>query len=115
MPGTFDQTELLERVDHDLAFLDETVQMLAGDGRALMAELRRNLETGDAPAVGRNAHALKGMISNFCAPAAQQAALSVERTGKSGDLSTAGPLVADLGERLEALIHELEQFVKGAR
>jgi HPt (histidine-containing phosphotransfer) domain-containing protein len=111
---TFDQTELLERVDHDKAFLAETVEMLAGDGRGLMNDIRRAIDTGDAGAVGRAAHALKGMISNFCAPAAQEAALAVERGGKSGDLGAAPEAARELSERLEALITELEQFIRSA-
>ena len=63
--------ELLEHVDNDTAFLADTVQMLETDGRAMMVELKTAVAAGDAPAVGRTAHTLKGMISNFCAPAVQ--------------------------------------------
>ena len=37
MPETFDQQELLKRVDNDMVFLAEIVAMLETDGRALMA------------------------------------------------------------------------------
>ena len=99
MAPVFDETELLERVDNDLAFLAETVQMLATDGRALMAEIRRAVAAGDAPAVGRAAHTLKGMISNFCSPAAQAARSSVEQVGKAATCRGAAPAVADAGTR----------------
>lgn len=111
VPRTFSDAELLARVDHDLEFLQETVQMLAVDGRALMAEVRRAADAGDAPAVGRAAHTLKGMISNFCAPEAQACALAVEKTGKSGDLSAAALAVAELDAQLDALIVELGDFL----
>ena len=74
MPTTFDENELLSRVDNDRAFLGETVEMLAQDGRALLADVRSAVAAGDAAAVGRAAHALKGMISNFCAPTAHASA-----------------------------------------
>src|SRR5687767_13990682 len=111
MAPLFNETELLERVDGDLAFLTETVQMLDADGRALLADVCQALAAGDAPAVGRAAHALKGMISNFCAPEAQQSALEVERIGRGGDLAPAPAAVAALEQRMEALIAELQSFI----
>ena len=47
----FDEKELLDRVDNDWEFLAETVEMLETDGRALMAEIRRAADAGDAPAL----------------------------------------------------------------
>ena len=35
MPPVFDRAELLDRVGNDMAFLTETVEMLATDGRSL--------------------------------------------------------------------------------
>jgi len=111
MPRAFDPNELLERVDNDWDFLAETVEMLANDGRALMAEVRRAAGSGDADAVGRAAHTLKGMISNFCSPAAHAAALAVEQIGKSGDLSRVTAAVETLENALSTLIEDLTGFV----
>jgi|SRR5262245_33070050 len=110
MPA-FDRAELLERVGNDMGFLAETVEMLAADGRTLVAEIRFAVEKGDGAAVGRAAHALKGMISNFCAPAAQDAALAVEKMGKSGDLLAVPRALGELSGHVETLIVELQQFV----
>lgn len=114
MPPTFDRAELLERVGNDIAFLAETVEMLAADGRTLMGEIREAVAKGDGAAVGRSAHALKGMISNFCAPAAQEGALAMEKMGKSGDLGPAPKAVEELAGQVETLIAELQQFVGSA-
>ena len=111
MPRTFDERELLERVDNDWEFLGETVQMLSADGPALLREIRRAMESDDAPAVGRGAHALKGMISNFCSPAAQASALEVERVGKAGDLSLAAQALATLEADVQTLIADLTDFL----
>lgn len=113
MPSTFDQAQLLERVDNDRAFLAETVEMLVTDGRALMAEARAAIAGADAAALGRHAHALKGMISNFCAAEAQASALALERLGKAGDLAGAPGAADHLHARLEALIADLQAFVSG--
>ena len=111
MPRAFDENELLERVDNDWDFLAETVEMLAKDGPALMAEIRGAAAAGDADAVGRAAHTLKGMISNFCSPAAQAGALAVEQIGKSGDLASVAAAVETLEKSLTVLIDDLTDFV----
>jgi len=108
----FDEAELMERVDGDVEFLADTVQMLETDGRALMVELKTAVASGDAPAIGRTAHTLKGMTSNFCAPAVQTLALDVEKAGKAGDAAGAAAASAKLEPGLEALIVELVAFVR---
>lgn len=108
----FDQDELLARVDNDIAFLAETVDMLAADGPALLHQIRQAAAAGDAASVGRHAHALKGMISNFCAPAAQAAALNLEKIGKSGDLSAADAATDALQQHIDTLTRELTDFIK---
>ena len=86
MARMFEEAELLERVDNDTAFLADTVEMLAADGPTLLEQLHAALASADAAAVGRTAHAIKGMVSNFCAPNVQAVALEVEKLGKSADL-----------------------------
>ena len=111
MLPVFDEAELLDRVDHDWEFLADTVEMLSTDGRALMAEVCRASDAGDAAALSRAAHTLKGMISNFCAPTSQASAFAVEKIGKEGDLSLAPGAVAVLESDLDALIAALNDFV----
>src|SRR5687767_9046782 len=111
MSRTFDEKELLDRVDNDWEFLGETTRMLAADAPGLLADVRRAVETGDAPLVGSAAHALKGMISNFCAPQAQASALAVEQIGRNGDLSNAAAALRELEADLNALIVELTDYV----
>ena len=111
MPRAFDEKELLERVDNDWDFLGETVQMLAADGPPLLQAIRRATESGDAPAVGRAAHALKGMIANFCSPGAHASASEVERLGNGGDLSAVPPALGALETGLAALIVDLNDFL----
>src|SRR5512139_3731192 len=78
MAQLFDEADLLERIDHDWEFLQETVDMLATDAPALLQEIRQAVESEDAAAVGRAAHTLKGMVANFCAAAPQATALELE-------------------------------------
>ena len=112
MAETFDEAELMDRLDNDVEFLAETVEMLTGDGPGLISQIQSAISAGDSETLGRVAHTLKGMISNFCATAAHQAALELEQMGKKGDLSAAPAAAGVLQDRVDALIAELEQFVK---
>jgi len=111
MSRVFDDKELLERVDNDWDFLTETVRMLSTDGPALIGEIRQSVAGGDAAAVGRAAHSLKGMISNFCSPAAHASAFEIEKLGKSGDLSGAPQAVKALEDQVGRLTAELNEFL----
>ena len=110
----FDEKELLDRVDHDVDFLTDTVRMLESDGRALLDEIGLAAATGDAPTLARSAHALKGMISNFCAPEAHASAAQVEKIAKEGQMSTAAAAVATLEVQLDVLIRALNDFITTA-
>jgi protein-histidine pros-kinase len=107
----FDEKELLDRVDNDWDFLADTVQMLETDGRALMSEIRRAANAGDAAALGRAGHTIKGMISNFCSPATHASALEVETIGKCGEVAAAPAAVTILETRLEELIAGLNELL----
>jgi HPt (histidine-containing phosphotransfer) domain-containing protein len=111
MPRAIDEAELLGRVDNDWEFLGETVQMLVDDGPALLSAVRQSAGAGDAPALARSAHTLKGMLSNFCAPDATAGALAVEQIGRAGDLSAVEPALHTLEDRVNALIADLTDFM----
>jgi HPt (histidine-containing phosphotransfer) domain-containing protein len=111
MTRAFDRAELLETVDNDWEFLGDTVQMLAADGPALLGEIRRFGDAGDAQSVGKAAHTLKGMISNFCAPEAQASALAVEQIAKSSDLSSLPSALQTLEAQVRSLVSDLTEFL----
>lgn len=113
MPQSFNELELRDQVGNDMAFLAETVNMLRSDAPGLVQQIRASLASGDAPGVGRWAHTLKGMVSNFCAPQAHAAALTVEQLGKGNNLADV-PAALDAMEReLGVLMAELETFIGG--
>lgn len=112
MARTFDENELLERVDNDVAFLAETIDMIVADGPALLEQVRAAHAAGDSAAVGRHAHALKGMISNFCAPGAHACAYDLEKLGKQGDLGGVPAALEKMNRELTDLTSELVGFVK---
>lgn len=111
MARAFDETELLDRVDNDVAFLAETVEMLRNDGPMLIEQIKGALASGDTAAAGRHGHTLKGMLSNFCAPGVQARAFEIEKSGKAGDRVAISAAVAGIEPELASLIAELGAFV----
>ncbi len=111
MSPLFDEAELLDRVDGDWAFLGETVEMLASDAPGLVAAVRDAMHAQDAAGVGRSAHALKGMIANFCAPVPLETAHTLERLGKAGDLSGAPSVLTELEGQVNTLTEQLQALV----
>jgi hypothetical protein len=79
----FDEAELMERVDNDLEFLADTVQMLETDGRAAMVEPRPPSPPA-MPGASTPLYAL-GDDLNFCSTGRSALALDVEKAGKAGD------------------------------
>jgi len=112
VPDAFDEKELMERVDGDLEFLAETIEMLDEDSPPLLEQLRTAVVSGDAGAIARAAHALKGMLSNFCAPAAEAAALDVERMGREDRLDDTAAAVDRACAETERVRKALSEFLR---
>ena len=109
MPDAFDDHALMERVDGDVEFLEETIAMLDEDSPALLDEIHAAAGSGDAAALIRPAHTLKGMLANFCAEPAETAARALETMGREGrwvDVDRAVDRVRSETERLKEALHE---------
>jgi CheY-like chemotaxis protein/HPt (histidine-containing phosphotransfer) domain-containing protein len=98
-----DQTALLARVDGDRAFLQELAECFLKDSPRLLAAVRDAITRGDAQELSRAAHTLKGSVSNFCAPAAIDAARNLEMLGGEGDLTGADEAFAVLEQTMQRL------------
>ena len=89
MTDLFDKKALLDELEGDIEFLEETIEMLDEDSRELLDQVRAAAASGDAPALIKPAHAIKGMLGNFCADRAETAAREVELMGREGRLEGA--------------------------
>ena len=110
MTDVFDKQELLEELDGDRDFLEESLGMLDSDAPVLLEQIRAAVRCDDADAVSTGAHTLKSMVGNFCAQPAFTAALSVETVGRSGTLGQCSELVDSLETevgRLRKALHQL--------
>jgi len=108
-----DQEALLDRVDGDLEFLEETIELLESDGRSLVEQLKAASAAGDQDGLVSNAHMLKGMVSNFCADSVQRAAEEIEHAARKGELDGIPPKVEGFMELFECLCRETRAMLSG--
>jgi CheY-like chemotaxis protein len=106
-PAFIDLERLLERVGGDRKALVDLVRIFRADSPKQVARIRKAIEEGDAPALRAAAHAVKGAVSNFAAPAAAQAAQRLQRMCEQGRLHEAGDALGRLELEIEALLAAL--------
>ncbi len=82
--GCVDRDNLLEIADGDLEFVREIAETFSEDALKRLSAIRDGIASDDLELIAREAHALKGAVSNFAVPAAQEAMSQVEQIGKSG-------------------------------
>lgn len=110
MTEPFDKQELLEDLDGDREFLEESVKILDTDAPQLLEKIQQAIESGDVEAVAVSAHTFKSMVGNFCAGPAQAAALDVETHGRAAGLEACRKgvvLLEQESQRLQQALHEL--------
>jgi HPt (histidine-containing phosphotransfer) domain-containing protein len=112
--GIVDKAALLERLDGDQALLAELVELFHAESPRLLEAVRAASAAGDAYQLTRAAHALKGSVANFCAPAAYEAAFQMESIGQGGDLAEAPAALAVLETALDQLHTELASLAPHA-
>ncbi len=100
-----DVNALLTGVGGDRKLLKELADLFLGDSPKMLSRIKQALSTGDAAALARAAHALKGSVGMFSTKGAFESARSLEAMGKKGSLSR--------GRRTyQALERELSQLIK---
>jgi HPt (histidine-containing phosphotransfer) domain-containing protein len=113
MSDVLDRDALIESIDGDMEFLAETVEIFDEDGPELISRMREATAAGDCAGLATAAHTYKGMVGNFCAAKAQQAALTLEMMGKNADLSDAAEAVAALEVQADLLRTALAELLGG--
>ncbi len=115
MSEIFDEQGLMDSVDGDIEFLEETITMLEEDSPALLDLIRSAAASGDAEALVSPAHALKGMLGNFRAAPAESAAREVEMMAREQQLSGIEPAVDTLQKETGRLRDALHDFLQARR
>jgi two-component system sensor histidine kinase/response regulator len=104
------QDELLERIDGDRVFLAELLAIFQGDYPAQIRSAHEAIIKGDAAALQRIGHALKGALGNLAAPIAARVAAELESMGRSGDIAMADVKLTELENELPHVIEALESM-----
>jgi len=95
---------LLEIAGGSPAILDRIRDAFARQTPELLAAIRGGIASGDAAAVARNAHTLKGSLSYFSWNRGAEIAREIESAAHAGDLSRAATFVPGL-ETAVAAVH----------
>ena len=107
----WDRDSALSRVGNDIDLLKEIAQLFLDDAGNMMSSIEQAAKQADAVALGKAAHTLKGCVSNFSAPEAYEAALHLERLGRTGDLSGVAEGLSQLRQKLDDLCAELRSLI----
>jgi PAS domain S-box-containing protein len=103
-----DEALALSRVGGDFELLREVVGLFLDDYPRALEKIRTAVAANDASGVEHNAHSLKGSVSTFGAKDVFEAALALEKLGRSGNLSGAQDGLRTLEKALQDLRPDLE-------
>ena len=102
-----------EVVGQDRELLLDLVNTFLGEGPETMNAIRRAIAAQDGKTLQRAAHTMKGLLRIFGAQPASDAAWTLEQKGRQGDITGTDPLVADLQQKLDAVIQKLTDYAAG--
>src|SRR5271154_2079312 len=105
-----DEALALSRVGGDSDLLREIVELFLADYPSTLDKIRSAVSARDASAIEQHAHSLKGSVSTFGAENAFNAALALERQGRTKDLADVEAGLSQLEGALGALRPELESI-----
>ena len=103
-----DESVALSRVGGDVELLREVIGLFLDDYPQSLEMIRDAVARGDQSSLERHAHSLKGSVSTFGAQEAFDAALALEKQGRSGDLAQSQEGLRRLEHALATLRPELE-------
>lgn len=84
------------------------------DAPILIAQLKAGVKSGNRENVQRAAHSLKGLVANFEATSARDAASNLELAAKNDQLADSGGLVAELEEQINRVMSALGEFLEAS-
>jgi PAS domain S-box-containing protein len=109
-PVAADLDLALSRVGGDRDLLREVAQLFLESYPQDLVAIREAVHSGNAKALERAAHTLKGAVANFGALEAGRLALELERAGRAGDLAAASRLFELLEQAMQRLEPVLRQL-----
>jgi len=92
---------IVAQMGGDLKLARRVGRLFLTDYPVTLSKIRKAIARQDAETVRSEAHALKGSVANFAAPAAAASAAALERLGRSGNLEKAQEVYATLRVHLK--------------
>ena len=105
-------TRLREIAGDDSTFLNEVFNIYLTDTAKRLVELRNAFATGDAKAVKRAAHTIKGSSLNVGADILTAHCRQLEQNAESGKLDGAAELIAQIEQESKRVAVELNRFLQ---
>lgn len=103
---------LVQRFGGNAALVRELIALFVEDCPRMLAEVRGSVDAGCADRIRRSAHSCKGAVGNFTTGPAFDAALALERLGRSGDVAGAPAALAALEREVTALLRAMHRFTE---
>ncbi len=113
-PAAFDRAAALDRLDGDIAFLQELAETFQRNCPAWLSGMETALAEQAMPTLHRLAHTLKGAAVNFIAEPTVAAAQHLEDAAEQTDLAQARIAYAELAQAIEPLLAALDRLVQGS-
>jgi HPt (histidine-containing phosphotransfer) domain-containing protein len=107
-PPSWRRAQVLDRLGGDEELLQELCQIFLKESPRLMENLRQGMANGDAEAILRAAHSLKGEVSYLAAAGATQAAWRLQDIGQQRDPA----LVPEAIWRMERELEDLRRAIE---
>jgi HPt (histidine-containing phosphotransfer) domain-containing protein len=107
----FSQDVALERTGGDRKLLEELIGVFLAETPRWLRDLGAAIDRGDGAEVQRVAHTIKGAVDSCGASRAYDAAMVLERMGRSGDLGEALSVFTKLDHEITRVMPELNAFV----
>ena len=107
----FDRAAALATVEGDCDLMGQLVRLFLEDVPRMSGMIREAVAARDAGKLRTSAHALKGSLAVFTAPAATAAAQRLEEIGRADDMATADTALAELTAEIDRLLPALSAWL----
>ncbi|MGC3973803.1 MAG: response regulator [Nitrospira sp.] len=107
----FDADAMLANIGGDAELFDQLLRLFVDRHSVMMKEIESAIEQGDAAALERAAHSLKGTAGNLCAPDVVLLASQLEASGRLGTLTEAPSLLGKLDRTVQELVAVLSRQI----
>lgn len=102
---------LSERLDEDFDLFKELAQLFFSDSPKLLSAIEEAIRNKNGEKIGKASHTMKGAVANFSAEKAFNAALSLEKIGKSNELDKVDAAFKSLLEEIENMRRALKLII----